>query len=135
MPYYSKKSKAKLATCHEELQLVFNEVINYFDCTIICGYRDEEHQNRYFDEGKTKLKYPESKHNRKPSLAIDVAPYNNRSLPIDWHDGERFYYFAGFVLGVAYQLGVKLRCGADWNMDTHVKDTKFKDLVHFELVR
>jgi hypothetical protein len=29
---------------------------------------------------------------------------------------------------------LKLRWGGDWDMDTEVKDNKFDDLVHFELV-
>ena len=37
--------------------------------------RTKTEQDELFAKGKTKLKYPESKHNRDPSLAIDIAPY------------------------------------------------------------
>jgi len=30
-------------------------------------------------------------------------------------------------------MGLKIRWGGDWDMDTQTKDNKFDDLVHFEL--
>jgi len=30
-------------------------------------------------------------------------------------------------------MGFKIRWGGDWDMDTHTKDNKFDDLVHFEM--
>ncbi len=39
MPEFSNTSKARLATCHPDIQEVMNEVIKYFDCTILEGYR------------------------------------------------------------------------------------------------
>ncbi len=44
----------------------------------------------------------------------------------------RFYYFAGFVMGTAAAMGVRLRWGGDWDGDTELDDQKFRDLVHFE---
>ena len=31
--------------------------------------------------------------------------------------------------------GVEIRWGGDWDSDTQVKDNKFDDLVHFELIK
>ena len=129
MPSFGKSSQDKLATCDPRLQKVFNEVIKYFDCTVIEGHRGEEAQNKAFAEGKSKLKYPQSKHNKIPSLAADVLPY-----PIDWNDTNRMRYFAGFVVGIAATMGIKLRWGGDWNQNTELKDNSFNDLPHFELV-
>jgi peptidoglycan L-alanyl-D-glutamate endopeptidase CwlK len=42
-------------------------------------------------------------------------------------------YFAGFVKGVASQMGIPIRWGGDWNSDNNLKDNKFDDLPHFEL--
>ena len=130
MPKFGKKSKLRLLSCDYRLQDVFNEVINYVDCSVLEGRRDEERQNKLFDEGKSKLKYPKGKHNLLPSKAVDVAPY-----PIDWNDRERFTYFAGFVLGIARSMGIKLRWGGDWNMNFEVDDNKFDDFPHFELLK
>jgi len=128
MPKFSKKSLSKLETCDKRLQDLFLKVVKKFDCTILEGHRSKDRQNKLFDEGKSKLKYPKGKHNSLPSKAVDVAPY-----PIDWNDRERFTYFAGYVIGIAYQMGLKIRWGGDWDMDTQVKDNNFDDLPHFEI--
>ena len=99
MPKFGKRSKERLATCDERLQKVFNEVINYVDCSVLEGHRGEREQNKYFAEGKSKVQYPLGRHNANPSRAVDVVPY-----PIDWNDRERFHLFAGFVLGIAYSM-------------------------------
>ncbi len=128
MPRFGRRSRKNLETCNEDLQELFNEVIKFFDCTVIQGHRGKEEQNKYFDEGKSKVKYPNGRHNANPSNAVDVVPY-----PIDWKDTDRMYYFAGFVKGIAYKMGIPIRWGGDWNDNTEVKDTNFKDLPHFEL--
>ena len=128
MPRFGSRSRKNLETCDEDLQALFSEVIKYFDCTVIQGHRGKEEQNKYFDEGKSKVKYPNGRHNASPSNAVDVVPY-----PIDWEDTDRMYYFAGFVKGIAFKMGIPIRWGGDWNDNTEVKDTNFKDLPHFEL--
>ena len=128
MPKFGKKSMSKLETCHEDLQQVFYQVIKHFDCSVLEGHRGEELQNKYFNEGKSKVKFPKGKHNANPSNAVDVVPW-----PVDWDDTDRMYYFAGFVKGIAAMLDIPIRWGGDWNDNTEVKDTGFKDLPHFEL--
>ena len=128
MPKFGKKSKERLATCDPKLQEIFNEVIKSVDCSVLEGSRGEERQNKLYDEGKTKVRYPNGRHNAYPSLAVDVTPY-----PVDWGDRERQTLFAGFVLGIARGLGIKIRWGGDWDMDFEVQDNKFDDFPHFEL--
>ena len=128
MPRFGSRSINRLKTCDQKLQELFYEVVKHFDCSIIEGNRGEERQNKAYADGKSKVKYPNGKHNKFPSVAVDVAPY-----PIDWSDRDRFHYFGGFVLGVAKQMGMNIRWGGDWNQDTHTKDNKFDDLVHFEI--
>ena len=128
MPSFGSKSRQQLQTCNSDLQKVFNEVIRYVDCSVLEGHRDERTQDRLFEEGKTKVQYPMGRHNSNPSRAVDVVPY-----PVDWNDRERFHLFAGFVLGIARSMGIKLRWGGDWNMNFEVDDNKFDDFPHFEL--
>ena len=128
MPKFGIRSKRNLYTAHPDLIRLFEEVVKSFDCTVIEGHRSKERQNKLFDEGKSKLKYPKGKHNATPSNAVDVAPY-----PIDWDDTERFIYFAGFVKGIASQMDINIIWGGDWNNNTQLKDNNFQDLVHFEL--
>jgi hypothetical protein len=129
MPSFGKKSTEKLAQCDKRIQEVLNEVVKHFDCSILCGHRGKEEQNEAYHSGRSKLKFPKSKHNGLPSMAVDVAPY-----PIDWNDIKRFHYFAGFVVGIAASKGITLRYGGDWDRDTQLKDNNFNDLPHFEIV-
>ena len=116
MAKFGKTSKERLATSDKRLQKVFNEVIKYVDCSVLEGYRNEERQNKLFDEGKSKVKYPRGRHNSYPSHAIDVTPY-----PVDWNDRERQTLFAGFVIGIARSMDIK------------VKDNTFDGFPHFEI--
>ena len=128
MPRYSKKSKERLSSCDKRLQDVFNEVIKYVDCSILEGHRSKERQNKLYDEGRTKVKYPNGRHNSSPSKAVDVTPY-----PVNWEDRERQTLFAGFVIGIARGMGIRLRWGGDWDMDFQVMDNRFDDFPHFEV--
>lgn len=135
MPKFSQQSFSKLSTCHLDLQVLFFEVIRTFDCQVLEGYRNQEDQEKAFNEGNTQLHFPNGKHNRQPSMAVDVAPY-----PLEWGNAKRFYWFAGYVMGVAMRLKEEgkmshsVRYGGDWDSDKDIMDNKFQDLVHFELV-
>jgi len=132
MAKFSNNSKIKLRSCDEKLQLLFNVVIQNFDCTIIDGYRSNIEQNRLFLEKKSKLSAGKSKHNTNPSKAIDVAPYiAGKGLSFDLN---QCYFFAGYVIRIAEELGITLRWGGDWDSDGNLNDQSFNDLVHFELL-
>lgn len=109
MPSFSFSSRDKLDSCHPDLKRLFNEVIKHYDCTILCGHRNEFDQNLAFQSGTSKVKWPDSKHNSSPSLAVDVAPY-----PINWQDVAKFYDFANYVKFVAEFLQVKVIWGGDF---------------------
>ena len=136
MNSYSKSSKEKLKTCHPELQLLFTSVLPTHDHTILVGHRGEQEQNEAVRTGKSTLLYPYGKHNKVPSMAVDVSPY-----PIDWNDTKRFYYFGGIVKGVAAELkrqglmDYDIRFGGDWDGDNNLNDQTFNDLVHWELIK
>ena len=126
---FSKNSLAKLETCDERLQRVFNEVVKHVDCSVLEGHRGKAEQDECCAKGLSKQAWPLSKHNATPSKAADVAPY-----PIDWKNTMRFTLFAGFVLGTARSMGVELRWGGDWNRNGNPSDENFLDMPHFELV-
>lgn len=129
MPTFSKSSTERLYTCDPRLIDLFHQVVKHYDCTIIQGHRDMQTQNKYFSDGKSKVVWPNSKHNPSPSKAVDVAPY-----PLDWNDKERFYHFAGYVTALADVKGLGIRWGGDWDGDFDFNDQHFNDLVHFEIV-
>jgi peptidoglycan L-alanyl-D-glutamate endopeptidase CwlK len=129
MAEFGEQSRSRLYTLHPELQAVLNVMIKKFDFKIISGHRGEEEQNALFNARpqRSKKKWPESKHNTEPSDGVDIAPF-----PIDWTDSRRFCYLAGRVMETADRLGIRLRWGGDWDMDTEIKDHRFSDLGHFE---
>ena len=133
MPRYSKRSKERLSTCDQRLQDLFNEVIKHVDCSILEGHRSKERQNKLYDEKRTKVKYPNGRHNSNPSKAVDVTPY-----PVDYKDRERQTLFAGFVIGIGRSMGYNIRWGGNWDMYEEngrweVEDNRFDDFPHFEI--
>ena len=101
-----------------------NEVIKIIDITIICGHRDQVEQDKAFSEGKSKFKWPKSKHNSNPSKAVDVSLY-----PVDWNiDG--FIKLNVIIMNTWYSLkslgevSTTLIWGGDWKM---------RDMPHYEI--
>jgi len=134
MPSFSARSKERLLTCHQDVQRLLNHVILRRDCTIISGRRGKEEQNELLRTGFSKLAYPYSRHNSSPSLAVDVMPYHDCEPHIRWDDIETTYNFIGYIQGIADQLDIEIRSGADWDMDGDFHDQSFMDLAHIELV-
>jgi peptidoglycan L-alanyl-D-glutamate endopeptidase CwlK len=126
MPRFGNRSKKRLRGVDTRLISVLNEVVKYYDLTILEGKRTEERQEELVAKGASKTM--KSKHLE--GKAVDVAPY---PIP-DWKDTYQFIYMAGRVMQEADRLGVTLRYGGDWDMDeTVVSDQTFQDLVHFEI--
>jgi peptidoglycan L-alanyl-D-glutamate endopeptidase CwlK len=136
MPNFSPASRAQLDTCNPVLRALFEVVVQRYDCTIIEGRRDKRQQDLYYQSGKSKVQWPESKHNvlhpDHLSIAVDVAPYE--MTEIDW-SRDQCLHFGGYVKGVADSMGIKIRWGGDWDLDNDVQDQTFNDLVHYELLR
>lgn len=129
MAKFGVASKTQLATAHVSLQKLFNEVIKWWDCQVLEGRRSEAQHKINLATGASKTEHSKHVTGDKPSLAVDVAPF-----PVKWTDYQRFYAFAGFVVGTAIQMGIKIRWGGDWDSDRDFSDQTFNDLVHFELV-
>ena len=144
MPKFGRNSRKHLETCHTDLQTLFNAVIEEIDCTVSCGHRNEEDQEKAVDQGFSKVNFPDGKHNALPSNAIDVLPW-----PVDWNELSRFYWFAGWVLAKAEilrnvgEISHKIRWGGNWDgFKNGVIDFSYNrspkvlnDLPHFELVQ
>jgi peptidoglycan LD-endopeptidase CwlK len=116
---FSKRSRDNLKQCHEDLQKIAHELIKEMDVVVICGHRNEQEQEQAFIKGTSKLRWPRSKHNKTPSLAMDVCPY-----PIDWKDTKRFIEMCTRIERIAQELQIGIRLGRDFS---------FKDYPHVEL--
>lgn len=133
MFHYGKTSKERLSTVDPRLQAVFDWALRLglVDISIIEGYRGKERQNSFFPK-KSRVRYPNSKHNSIPSQAIDAAPFVNGE--ISW---KRVHciYLAGIIVCLGAVMGVRIRWGGNWDMDGEpITDQDFQDLVHYEVI-
>ncbi len=131
---YGETSKSKLNGICTDLCAVMYAAIDtdIVDISIIEGHRGKAQQDRYFDIGKSKVRYPNGKHNKAPSEAVDAAPYINGQA--SWNK-LHCCLLAGVILTCAVRLGIKIRWGGNWDMDSEpITDQDFQDLVHYELV-
>jgi len=134
MPKFGKRSEENLATVDERLQRVLRRAIsgeNAPDFSVIAGHRGEEAQNKAFAESRSKLKFPESNHNKSPSRAVDILPYGGSLNP--WEDIARFGMLVGWVLKCAELEGVRVRSGLDWRQNFRASVSSFTDGPHIEL--
>lgn len=129
MASFGKRSLQRLNSCEPRLVEILKEAIEVYDFTILQGHRGEEEQQDFYERGLSKVQFPNSKHNKTPSMAVDIAPY-----PIDWEDTKRFFYLAGIITSIAHRKGYKIRWGGNWDMDYDFSDQKFNDLPHFEIL-
>ena len=129
---WSNNSLKVYNTLHNNLKVLVTRIRDEVtDISLIFGYRDRETQNIMFDNDRSKLRYPDSKHNRKPSLAVDLQPY-----PFPEHEPKLWGalgYIAGHAFRIAEEEGFKIRWGGDWDRDGDMTDQNFDDLFHIEL--
>ena len=106
----SERSLNNLAECHPDLQKIAHELIKEMDVLIVDGHRGEKEQNDAFRRGTSKLRYPNSKHNKKPALAFDAVPFV-KGAPggIDWSARARFLAMREHFKLTAARLGIQLR--------------------------
>ena len=120
MPYFSERSRRRLLTADSRLIAVCSDVILHCDFSILCGHRTREEQEDAVEQGASLLHWPHSRHNRQPSLAVDVAPW-----PINWNKEERFIELAGALIYAARVRGIELEWGGHWR--------NFRDLPHIQV--
>jgi len=133
MPYrYGRRSLDRLGTCHQYLQTLMLAVLEDPGCpvdvSILCGHRTRDEQDAAYRRGATKLRWPKSKHNSFPSMAVDAAPYVNGAVSWDW---THYHPLAAHIKAVWARLSAEgkvsgqLEWGGDWR--------SFKDGPHWQL--
>lgn len=120
--HFSSHSLKQLKTCDIALREICNRAILEYDFSVLCGHRNEADQNYAFDSGFSRLKFPKSKHNHLPSLAVDIAPY-----PTLYADPVKFVELSKVIRRIADELMIPILWGGDaWG--------KFVDMPHWELI-
>tara|TARA_S200002703_G_scaffold156660_1_gene162781 strand:+ start:154 stop:597 length:444 start_codon:yes stop_codon:yes gene_type:complete len=143
MRKWGRSSQEVYDTLDPRLQHLMNYCLTVIgDISLISGHRSEEEQNALFKSGKSKLKYPNSKHNSNPSMAVDFQPYpmpniNAKNKAVRARAERTLWaslaYTAGAARTYALANGWKLRWGGDWDGDGDLTDQTFNDLFHLEL--
>ena len=131
MNNWGRKSLKLRAELDPRLQIILDELLMWVDISLVCGYRGEEEQNDYFDRGVSKVRFPDGKHNVKPSRAVDLQPHPYPNNENDLR--AALGYIAGLAMMIADRHGWQLRWGGDWNRNGSVTDNGFDDLFHLEL--
>ena len=114
------------------IKIVDTLLADVADVSLVSGHRSEKEQNELFRQKKSKLEYPQSKHNAYPSLAVDLQPYPYPTYePQLWGS---LGYIAAHAIRIGAGQGVHLRWGGDWDQDGALTDQTFDDLFHLEIV-
>ena len=127
----SARSERNLATVRPDLQRVIRRawmMRGNLDFEVICGHRGEAAQIEAYKSGYSKLNWPYSKHNRKPSWAVDVIPKPIPRTSAGWNTPEyleKFDKLARIIIAAANVEKVALEWGGRWPM---------RDLPHWEVV-
>ena len=129
---FGKTSLERLGTCDPRLEDVARRALETspMDFGIACGHRGKEDQEKAVAEGKSKVHWPNGKHNAVPSKAFDFFPVVNGKA--DWDDIKKFKTIALHILKTGEAMGVKLRWGGDWNCNC-IEDDNWYDRPHIEL--
>ena len=133
MAHFGPKSLERLLTCHPDLRRLFLRVVERVDCTILEGHRGEEAQKEAYRDGRSQITWPHSTHNFMPSLGVDAAPYHPTPPHVRWVDPETWYWFGGYVKGVADEMDIEIRWGGDWQGDHDLHNSTLVDLPHWEI--
>ncbi len=125
------KSKRIRGQLHEDLQKVVDFILEEVsDVSLTTGHRTKEEQDALYPT-YTKVKWPNSKHNSRPSMAVDLQPY---PYPNDeFKLRQQLAYIAGRAVQWAKPRNIDLRWGGDWDQDGDNVDNGFDDLFHFEV--
>lgn len=116
MPTFGAKSLTVHKTLHRLLQLLMQRVVTHYDITLLEGHRDELTQNKLYNGGKSELRWPDSRHNTRPSMAVDVAPWpipegwgsltslTGDARDLAWKERVKFYQMVAVIKHVWIEL-------------------------------
>ena len=135
----STKSLQRLQGVHPKLQSVVKLAITKTkqDFSVLEGVRTPERQRELYEQGRSKPGQVvtwtlNSNHfvNKVTGFghAVDLIPY-----PVDWDDLKKFDEISRAMFEAAKELGVKIRWGADWDMDGKPRERGETDSPHFEV--
>ena len=156
---YGRRSRAVRDSLHPMFHEPLNEIITIVNISLLEGSRLEGKQNLYFEQGRTKVEFPDSAHNPlkldDPVFAFDAWLYNpDYPGNYDWRSDKELYEAikrndekevmeilenikrirntAGIIIGVFAAHDIPLINGADWDGDNKFNDQGFVDSPHYQ---
>ncbi len=130
----SKRSLDNLKGVNPDLVRVVKRAIEItkVDFMVIEGLRTKEKQAALYAQGRTKpgdivTKTLSSKHITGHAVDLLAEPY-------DWKETKNFDAVSEAMFSAAKELGVKIRWGADWDMDGRARERGESDSPHFEMI-
>jgi len=133
---FGTRSRKHLSQVHPDLKAIAELALSWgiMDFTVYTSIRPKAEQDRAFELGDSKVRWPDSKHNilnpEDLAEAFDVAPFINGR--ISWATSH-CAFLAGIMFAAAAVLELGMRWGGNWDMDGEpITDQAFDDLVHYE---
>lgn len=136
---FGDKSMRMLTGVHPDLVRVVHRALSYqvMDFSVRDGVRTLETQKRLYQSGASKTM--RSKHLKQEDgygHAVDLYPYPLNMKMVNkgyWPEIIRFGRLAGLMDVAAYEEGVAIEWGCDWDDDGQTLDHTFFDAPHFQL--
>lgn len=130
MPNFGKRSKELRQYLCKDLRILADEVIKFYDYSIIETIRSKEEQEKAYLFGNSKAHFGESAHNYNPSFAMDVVPYpipvKQKNGVVIWDDNSpEWKKMTDTFKAIAREMGIEITCGIDFK--------SFKDSPHIEI--
>lgn len=98
---------------------------------VVSVYRDEETQNEAYRRGRSGVKFPNSRHNKKPCPCADLCPWDVDKGEPAWSDRFGYYQIMITMLQVALEKQIPLR---HWPLEFRDRNRNLvKDLPHVEI--
>jgi peptidoglycan L-alanyl-D-glutamate endopeptidase CwlK len=102
-----------------------------FGIAFMGGLRTPEEQNQLFKDGYSKCDGYTKISKHQSGEAIDVNVFVDSKVV---ENKEMLCVIAGVMFSCASELNIKLRWGLDWNGNGDIRDNKFNDMYHFEII-
>lgn len=130
MPKFGNRSKELREYLCKDLRSLVDEVIKFYDFSIVETYREKSEQEKAYLTKHSKAKFGQSAHNYHPAYAVDVYPYPcpkkniNGVLVID-DNSPRWAEMINLFKAIAQEMGIDIVCGIDFK--------SFRDAPHIEI--
>lgn len=146
MKQWDARSLKQRDTLMGSLRLLMDDALRISDVPfqIVQGARTIEEQQRYFNDGKSKINprdyptreklYAAAKHVTGPGMPLSRAVDIIIDVKGKEYDKAHMCYVAGVVMAIAALRGIPVRWGGNWDGDGELlSDQKLIDMPHFEL--